>query len=49
MKEIGFFRWISHYGFETDVFDTYREAVRRSNRASLRVLSVIGCVIALIL
>ena len=49
MKEIGFFRWVSHYGFETDVFDTYREAVRRSNRASLRVLSVVGCVIALLI
>ena len=48
MKEIGFFRWVSHYGFETDVFDTYREAVRRSNRASLRVLSVMGLVITLI-
>ena len=47
-REIGLFRWISQYGFETDVFDTYREAVRRSNRASIRVLSVVGAVDALI-
>jgi len=48
MKEIGFFRWAAHYGFVTDVFDTYREAVRRSNRACLRVLSMMGLVITLI-
>ena len=47
MREIGRFRWISQYGFETDVFDTYREAVRRSNRASVQVLSIVGAVDAL--
>ena len=46
-REIGLFRWISQYGFETDVFDMYREAVRRSNRFSIRVLSIIGLVDAL--
>ena len=29
----------NQYGFNTDVFDTYREAVKRSNRSSIRVLS----------
>ena len=29
----------NQYGFSTDVFDTYREAVKRSNRSSIRVLS----------
>jgi len=47
-REISLFRWISQYGFETDVFDTYREAVRRSNRASIRVLSIVGAADALI-
>ena len=48
MKEIGSFRWFSQYGFETDVFDTYREAVRRSNRQSIQVMSVTGIVISLV-
>ena len=29
----------NQYCFNTDVFDTYREAVKRSNRSSIRVLS----------
>ena len=49
MKEIGFFRWFSQYGFETDVFDMYRDAVRRSNRASIRVLSVMALVDAVVM
>ena len=48
MREIGRFRWFSQYGFETDVFDMYREAVRRSNRASIRVLSILGVADALV-
>ena len=48
MREIGSFRWFIQYGFETDVFDVYREAVRRSNRQSIQVLSVVGAVTSLI-
>jgi len=48
MREIGSFRWFSQYGFETDVFDVYREAVRRSNRQSIQVMSVLGIVISLV-
>lgn len=48
MREIGSFRWFIQYGFETDVFDVYREAVRRSNRQSIQVLSVMGAVTSLI-
>ena len=49
MREIGRFRWFSQYGFETDVFDTYRDAVRRSNRASIGVLSLLGAVDAIVM
>ena len=49
MKEIGRFRWFSQYGFETDVFDTYRDAVRRSNRASIQVLSVMGALVSIVM
>ena len=31
----------NQYGFETDVFDKYRDAVKRSNRDSVRVLSCV--------
>ena len=48
MRETGSFRWFSQYGFDTDVFDTYREAVRRSNRQSIQVLSILGVVISLV-
>ena len=34
----------NQYGFETDVFDKYRDAVKRSNRDSIRVLSCISIV-----
>ena len=48
MRESGSFRRFSQYGFETDVFDTYREAVRRSNRQSIQVMSMLGIVISLV-
>lgn len=41
-------RW-NQYGYETDAIDKYRDAVRRSNRASLTVLSIIGLVVALLM
>ena len=34
------FRRLSQYGYEDDVFDKYREAITRSNRWSLKVLSI---------
>ena len=34
-------RYWNHYGYQQDVFDTYREAVKRSNRGSIRVMSVL--------
>ena len=34
----------NQYGFETDVFDKYRDAVKRSNRDSIKVLSFIAIV-----
>lgn len=34
----------NQYGFETDVFDKYRDAVKRSNRDSIKVLSFISIV-----
>ena len=34
----------SQYGFETGVFDKYRDAVKRSNRDSVKVLSFISIV-----
>ena len=34
----------NQYGFETDVFDKYRDAVKRSNRDSVKVLSIISIV-----
>ena len=37
----------NQYGFEADVFDKYREAVRRSNRGSVKVLSCISIVACL--
>ena len=33
------FRTFSHYGYEHDVFDQYREAIGRNNRWSLKILS----------
>ena len=39
-------RW-NRYGYEAEAFDKYREAVRKSNRGSVRVLSVLGIACAL--
>jgi uncharacterized membrane protein len=38
---------LNQYGFETDVFDKYREAVKKTNRESIMVLSVSGILLAL--
>ena len=38
---------INQYGYETDVFDKYREAVRKSNSGAVRVLSIAGVVDAM--
>ena len=32
----------NQYGFATDVFDKYRDAVKRSNRDAVKVLSIIA-------
>ncbi len=37
-----FFRKWNLYGSDADAFDKYRDAVRRSNQASVKVLSVLG-------
>lgn len=42
MREI-MTRW-NQYGFSIDVFDTYRDAVKRSNRVSIQVLSCMAIV-----
>ena len=41
----------NQFGYEWDAFDTYREAVDRSNRGAVKVLSALGlgCCAALIL
>ena len=46
MKEHNLIRKIQQYGYETDVFDKYREAVARHNRNALRVLSISGVLVA---
>lgn len=40
--------WVSQYGYETDVLDKYRDAVRRSNRVSLKVLGAVGICLAIL-
>jgi len=45
MKEL-FRRW-DVYGYDLDVFDKYRDAVRRSNQSAVRVFSVLAIVSAL--
>jgi len=40
-------RW-NRYGSETDVFDKYREAVRKSNRESIRVFGMAGIACAVL-
>lgn len=37
----------NQYGFETDVFDKYRDAVKKTNRQTIAVLSIIGILVAL--
>lgn len=38
---------LNQYGFETDVFDKYRDAVKKTNREAIMVLSVSGILVAL--
>lgn len=41
----------TQYGFATDVFDKYRDAVKRSNRESIRVLScvtIVACIATMV-
>ena len=47
MKEHNLIRKIQQYGYDTDVFDKYRDAVARHNRNALQVLSIVGIVTAL--
>ena len=42
MKENKWLRKILQYGYETDVFDKYRDAVTRYNCSALKVLSIAG-------
>ena len=42
MKGNGWLRKILQYGYETDVFDKYRDAVARYNRSALKALSIAG-------
>lgn len=39
-------RYWNQYGYETDVFDKYREAVRTCNRRSVRVLGILAMLIS---
>ena len=43
------FAHMNRYGFETDVFDKYRDAVRNSNQSSLRVFSIASIVMAVVM
>ena len=43
------FARMNRYGFETDVFDKYRDAVRNSNQSSLRVFSIASIVTAVVM
>ena len=38
---------VNQYGYETDVFDKYREAVRKSNSSAVKVLSIAGVIDAM--
>lgn len=40
-------RFLNQYGYRPDVFDKYREAVRISNRGSVRVFSVLAIISAI--
>ena len=48
MNEQNWFRRFRQYGYDTDVFDKYRDAVSRYNRSALRVLGLTGCLAGLI-
>ena len=48
MKEQSWIRRFMQYGYDTDVFDKYRDAVSRYNRSALRVLGLTGCLAGLI-
>ena len=39
-------RW-NQYGYDLDVFDKYRDAVRRSNQSAVRVFSVLAVISSL--
>ena len=41
-------RW-NQYGYDLDVFDKYRDAVRRSNQSAVRVFSVLAVISSLII
>ena len=40
---------LDQYGFETDVFDKYRESVRRSNQDAVKVFSILVIASALLI
>lgn len=42
-------RFWNQYGFELDVFDKYRESVRRSNRGSVRVFSILAIISSVVI
>ena len=42
MKEQNWFRRFMQYGYDTDVFDKFRDAVARYNRDALKVLGPAG-------
>ena len=48
MNEQNWYRRFRQYGYETDVFDKYRDAVARYNRSALRVLGMAGCLAGLV-
>ena len=43
MHENNWFRRFRQYGYDTDVFDKYRDAVARYNRSALKILGISGC------
>lgn len=48
MHENNWLKRFRQYGYETDVFDKYRDAVNRYNRSALKVLSIAGCAAGLL-
>ena len=43
MHENNWFKRFRQYGYDTDVFDKYRDAVARYNRSALKILGISGC------